>query len=473
MASMRKIFKLLFAVKHARILSAECNISEDGVTEVHLKCAPYKRFQYRCPFCHRRCPVYDGVTFNRTRVWRSLDAPGAKVYITADVPRIQCPEHGVHSMEVPWAIGLSRFTTEFDMTVAWLAKQLPRSVVGELMQIDWKTVGRCVARASERLEGNPLNRLKDLVDIGIDETSYTKGHNYITVVVNHRTNEVVWAHKGHDKETLSMFFELLTPEQRQAIRHVSGDGARWIDACLQIYVPQAVRCVDSFHVVQWSNEALESVRKQSWREAHRDFKRYSNKLPRKLGRHQTEMLAQIAQTNSTTADVARCKLDMQANAENAKSLSEKLRGAKYALGKAPENLSQHQQATLEYLALTNPKIFRAYKLKEEIRLAIKIQNVEEAALALKRWYFRATHSKLPEFVNLAKKIRRHEPHILNTIHTGLSNARVEAINRQIRLLINKARGFRNIDNLIKFVMLCCSSIQIPLPNHPSPHLRPC
>ena len=104
--------------------------------------------------------------------------------------------------EVPWAYPGSRFTKDFDLTVAWFASYLPRSTASYFMRVDWETVGRCVYRALHDLEPERSRRLNNLVNIGIDETSYKKGHKYITVIVNHDTNTVVWVSEGHGKSVL-------------------------------------------------------------------------------------------------------------------------------------------------------------------------------------------------------------------------------------------------------------------------------
>ncbi|MGO5315127.1 helix-turn-helix domain-containing protein [Bilifractor sp. LCP21S3_A7] len=109
---------------------------------------------------------------------------------------VTCPEHGVVTAAVPWAYSQSSFTKDFDLTVAWLATYLTRSAVSNYMRIDWQTVGSCMSRALRDLEPERTRRLNGLVNIGIDETSYLKGHKYITVVVNRDTNTVVWVANG-------------------------------------------------------------------------------------------------------------------------------------------------------------------------------------------------------------------------------------------------------------------------------------
>ncbi len=116
------------------------------------------------------------------------------------------------------------------------------------------------------------------------------------------------------------------------------------------------------------------------------------------------------------------------------------------------------------IAKTNTRLFRGYRLKEQLRLALKLTDIKEAKAELKSFLWRATHSRIHVFKELAYKIRRHEEHIINTIETKLSNARVEAINNKIKLFLRKAYGFRNIQNMLDMILLGCSNIFIPLPN---------
>ena len=103
-------------------------------------------------------------------------------------------------------------------------------------------------------------------------------------------------------------------------------------------------------------------------------------------------------------------------------------------------------------------------MKEKLRLLLKLKDADEAATELKRWLWWASHSRIPAFRELYEKIKRHKEHILNAIRLGMSNARVEATNNKIKLIIRKAYGFRNIGNMLDMVYLVCSDIQIPLPN---------
>ena len=353
------------------------------------------------------------------KVWRGLDFGGILVEIEADTHRIHCPEHGVVTAAVPWAYPGSSFTRDFDLTVTWLAEYLSRSAVANYMRIDWQTVGSYISRRLHDPEPERAKRLDGLVNIGIDETSYRKGHKYITVVVNHDTNTVVWVGNG--------------------------DGARWITECVNKFTPDCERCVDPFHVIEWAMEALDAVRKERWHAAHEKAMKLVNDHPQKRGKPRAD------DRNAAMVHDAR------------KAASE-IKGAVYSLGKVPEHLTENQKIRLNMIQANDPQLFRAYRLKESLRLLLKSTDVDQAEEDLKHWLFWASHSRIPAFKELYKKIRRHKGHILNTIRLGLSNARIEATNNKIKLIIRNAYGFRNIQNMMDMVYLVCSNIRVPLPN---------
>ena len=144
--------------------------------------------------------------------------------------------------------------------------------------------------------------------------------------------------------------------------------------------------------------------------------------------------------------------------------ADEIKGSAYALGKAPEHLTERQQFRIDLIASQNPRLYRAYLLKEQLRLLLKMTDADEAGAELKCWLWKASHSMIPAFKDLYLKIKRHRTHILNTIRYGMSNAMIEATNNKIKLIIRKAYGFRNIQNMLDMVYLVCSDIRIPLPN---------
>lgn len=190
MARHKSLLADLLDVKGAVVEACNCQTVR-GVKRITIDVRPYKRLQHRCPHCGKLCSGYDAGR-NRPRRWRALDFGSVLVYLRYAPARIYCPDHSVVTESVPWAFPGSRFTKEFDLAVAWQAKHMTRSAIHEYMRIDWQTVVRCVARAQKHLDpDSDKRRLNGLVNIGVDETSYRKGHKYMTVVINHDTGEVV------------------------------------------------------------------------------------------------------------------------------------------------------------------------------------------------------------------------------------------------------------------------------------------
>lgn len=445
--AMARFCSLLTELLHVKNLAVihdfdVCDIN--GVVRAHFDLRPYKRLQQRCPHCGARCPGYDCARAE-PRQWRALDLGGILVYLRYAPRRIHCPVHGIVTEAVPWAFPDSRFTKEFDLQVAWLARNMSSSKIKELMRIDWHTVGR-VTRAQKHLDPDAdKRRLDGLIRIGVDETSYRKGHKYMTVDINHDTGEVVWLHENHGKTVFEKFFQALTDEQRASIQYVSGDGARWIDECIEQYVPHAKRCVDPFHVVQWAGQAVDMLRKHIWQVIRAENR---------------DLFKQIKGTQDE-----RELRELKARYNEQETLAKGIKRSAYALGKAPENLTPLQEERLQLIAESHPQLFKAYKLKEELRLILKLPS-QDVEVMLKRWYWRASHSRIEVIRELARKIKRHKDNIFNTIQNGLSNARLEAINNKIKLLIRRAYGFRNLESMFAFIQLICSNVRIPLPNRP-------
>lgn len=397
---------------------------------------PYKRSQRRCPVCSKRCEVYDSLMI--VRRWRALDHASTKVFLEYTPVRVRCPDHGVHVESVPWARHGSWFTRSFEEQVSWLCVCCNRSVVAEMMRIDWKTVGPVCKRVFDDLQKATGSSIFDgLVRIGIDETSYRKGHKYMTVVVDHDRNRVVWCGKGHGSEVLESFFALLSVEQKETVEVVTADGAKWIASAVSRNCPNAERVMDPFHVVSWMTDALDELRKQSWRDAQKSAKKAPRRSRGRPGK------------------------DEVVNPE--KTAAKAIKQARYPLLKNPEDLSETQRIKLESIARSDTRLYRAYLLKEDLRAVFSVKDLDAATELLEGWLSHACRSRIPEVVILSRKVRRHRDAILRAVEHGISNARIEATNNKIKLTVRMGYGFRNIDNLIALVMLRCSDLPIKLP----------
>jgi transposase len=146
---------------------------------------PNSRAKRRCPRWDRRCRSYD--RGDGPRRWRALDLGSTRVYLEAESPRVQCPEHGVITAAVPWARQRSRFTRHFEDQTAWLATQCSKTAVQLLMRTSWMSVGRIITRVVAEAGLPNLTRLRPN---GINEFAYRRGQRYLTLVVDHDTGTV-------------------------------------------------------------------------------------------------------------------------------------------------------------------------------------------------------------------------------------------------------------------------------------------
>jgi transposase len=355
-----------------------------------------------------------------------LDAGTTKVFIEADAPRVQCRLHGPTVVAVPWARHGVGHTHDFDAMAAWLAVRTSKTATCELLRVAWRTVGAIVTRVNNDIEQR-IDRLDGLRRIGIDEISYKRNHHYLIVVVDHDTGHLVWAGPGRNDTSLEVFFDELGDERAALLTHVSADMAAWIARVVARRAPNAVRCADPFHIVAWGIEALDVERRRAWHQAP--------------GRH-----------NPTTG-VRRGK---------AMGTSLRISRARYALWKNPGDLTNNQRSQLEWIAKTDPRLHRAYLLKEGLRFVFAVKG-DEGKQALDRWLSWARRSRIQSFVELARKLVKHRAAIDHALDSGLSNGLIESMNTKIRLLTRIAFGFKNPDSLIALAMLALGSHPPVLP----------
>ncbi|MGQ0434730.1 MAG: ISL3 family transposase [Microthrixaceae bacterium] len=397
---------------------------DDVAQAVVVAVRPNAKAGGRCGRCSRRAPRYDNGESRRR--WRALDLGTTKVFLEADAPRVQCRTHGPTVAAVPWARHGAGHTRDFDDLAAWLAVRTSKSAVCQLLRVAWRTVGAIVTRVNAEVEAR-VDRLDGLRRIGIDEISYKRGHRYLIVVVDHDTGALVWAGPGRNDAALHVFFDQLGPERAALLTHVSADMADWIARVVAKRAPNAVRCADPFHVVAWGIDALDVERRRAWNAA--------------AGRLRTGTRPRNARSTGTAARSKR---------------------ARYALWKNPQDLTDRQQHELDWIAKTDPKLWRAYLLKEALRYVFAVRG-DEGKEALRRWLIWARRSQLPAFVDLHRKITAHRAAIDATLEHGLSNALVESTNTKIRLLTRIAFGFHGHEPLVALALLALGPHRPRLP----------
>jgi transposase len=407
-----------------------------------------------------QCPKCSYLTWHRENKqqhdssWRHLDLGTWRLEVHARLRRLRCPEHGVHVEGVPFARDGARFTRDFEDLVAWLATKTDKTATCRLTRIDWHSIGRIIRRvADELIDGE---RLTGLFEISIDEVAWRKGHRYLTLIGDHRRRCVVWGCEGKGQAAADQFFAELDPEprpitlpqpeppdppeiqaeqpaERTAERQVGERAAKLTAVSMDMgegyaksvreHAPQAVICIDNYHVVQLATKALDEVRREHW-----------NAL-----RH--------------AGDIGAAK---------------QFKDSRWSLLKNPGDLTDTQADTLAALHAAGGKIPRAWAMKEMVRAIFAPGlTVDAVDRLIDRLLARLSRSRLQPFVRLGRTIRKHRDGILAARRLSLSNARAEAMNNRVKLIVRRAYGFHSANAALALVHLTCGPATLTLPHeHP-------
>jgi len=397
-----RVIRAVLGLDRATVIE-EVDLESDGTVVVRVR--PRKGMPLRCGRCRREAPGYD--QGSGPRRWRGLDWGALQMVIEACAPRVDCLFCGPTVIAVPWARHNARHTYEFDQTVAWLARFASRSMVRELMRIAWETVGSIISRVMADAIVNNDSRFDNVRRIGIDDVSYRKGHKYLVVIYNHDTGTLLWVGQDRKKTTLGQFFAILGEERCKKITLVSADGADWISDMVWLNCPKAKLCLDPYHLVTWVNKAVDQLRGRLRRAAQRD---------------------------------------------KSQNLAGLYSDSRWVVLKDPSRLSEEQKQTLAELTKLNTPLLKAYLLKEKLRQILAQGGVERIPL-FNLWLAWALRSRIPEMVDLARRMRRYSTDIANTLRYGLTNGPVEGLNSRVRQIITTARGFRSVDALMAMLRL--------------------
>jgi transposase len=428
-----------------------------------------RRRRLHCPKCsystrHRESKQH------HDSVWRHLDLGRWRLEVHARLRRLRCPEHGAHVEGVPFARDGARFTRDFENLVVWLATKTDKTATCRLTRIDWQTIGRIIERVGRELLDS--DRLGDLFEISIDEVAWRKGHRYLTLVGDHRRRCVVWGTEGKGQAAADAFFEGLDPPPDNPSAHAgqcswepepaimvpfgpcptvpAGHGIQgaWLNAGEEIepaivarasrlravsmdmtggyaksvrgHAPQATIVIDNYHVVQLATKALDEVRREHWNEL----------------RHAGQ------------ADTAK-----------------QFKHDRWALLKNPDELTDRQATILATIRAGGGKLARAWAMKEMVRAIFAPGlSVDAVAELLDRLLARLSRCRLPPFIRLGKTIRKHREEILAARRLKLSNARAEAMNNRVKLIVRRAYGFHSAKAALALVHLTCGPVTLTLPH---------
>ncbi len=405
MSLVRKFIVSLLRLKEIFVVDYEFKVKDRAL---HLWVRPYKS-GCRCPHCERRCTILHRCS--SPRMWRDLPLCGWSVFFWYHPKEILCPTHGRIQEMIPWADPYARITYRFEYALLLYSQMMTQKAASRLLHISPSTLSDLLHQSINRLRDG--HRIRGLTSIGVDEISYCKGRKYATIVYDLDRSCVVWVGKGKGRETIDLFFQkYLSPYQREHILFAACDMSEAYIGAIKEHCPDATLVLDRFHIVKAINTALDEVRKEQWREA--------SAKERKI-----------------------------------------LKGLRWLLFRHSSHRSKKDTRVLKALYKGNRRIYRAWVLKDEFEQFWDYDAPWAAQRFLKRWTTSALRSRLQPMRKLASTLREHSANIISFIDTHLTNAVAEGLNRIIKIVKNRASGFRTLEAFTDMIFLTVGDVDIP------------
>jgi transposase len=363
-----------------------------------------------CPMCNKESPKHD----HREREWRDLDMCSDQLYIVARVPRVECSEHGLQSVAIPWAKGRSEFTDRFERLVILFLREMSIAAVARRTGLSWDSIDGIMQRAVTR--GMSERKAYHPRFIGIDEKATKKRHHYFTIVSDLQTGTVLWIGRDRKKETLNAFWDGLSAEQLNGIEGVAMDMWKPFFESTIAKLPDAGKKIvfDKFHIMAYLSKAVDKTRRATLR--------------------------------SFGADAS------------------SLKGTKYDWLRNVSSMGRTDRQEFTDLRKEYTTLGRAWSIKESFQHFWSYHRESIARRYFDEWYYWATHSRIPAIIEVAKMLKRHLSNILTYLKLRITNGRSESLNSKIQWIKYQARGFRSLDRFERAIMFHCGGLNL-LPSH--------
>jgi transposase len=347
---------------------------------------------FSCPVCGEKAKAYD----TTEKEWRHLNFFQYACYLVVRVPRTDCPDDGILQINVPWAREGADFTFLFESFAMTLVREMPVNKVSKIIKVDDNKLWRMMQYYTEA--ARQQEDYSGVKQVGIDETSKAKGHDYVSLFVDLAKKRTIFVAEGKGSETMTAFVKDFKERHGdpQSITDVSIDMSPAFIKGVEENLPNASITFDKYHIMKIINAAVDNVRKAETKE---------------------QWL---------------------------------LRGQKYLFLKNRENLTESQLKALkniESMPRINLKTVKAYHIRENFQEIYKEVTQEGFENALKKWYFWATHSRIEEIKEAAKTVKRHWFGVLRWYVSRINNGILEGLNSLVQAAKAKARGYRTFKNL--------------------------
>ena len=361
-----------------------------------------------CPDCKSNCIIYD---HQPSRIWRHLDTMQFRTYIHSSVPRVKCIEHGIHTMQAPWANKHSRFTLMFEAFAIDVIKSCrSQKDAATLLNINWHQVHNIMKTAVET--GLERRNSEEIPWLGMDEKSFRKGHKYISLLNDIENGKVIEVAEGRTSAVADKLIDDgLTEYQQEMVCGVSIDMSLPYIKAIKKHFKHADIVFDKFHIAKHLNDAVDKVRRKE-------------------------------------------------NAIITKENDKNLIGTKYLWLKGLEHLSDEATAEIERLVKAEYNVADAWRIKELFRSFWTRRDKRFAELFFERWYNEARALGIKEITKVAKMLKKHLNNILTYFDSYITNAVSEGLNSRIQAIKSNAKGYRNFENYRISILFFCGKLDM-------------
>jgi len=406
--------KLLCKILHLKDMKITRFDFKHRDKELHLAVKPYKN-GCRCPHCGRRGRIVWQAAAPRR--WEDLTLMGLKVLFWYTPREILCPTHARVQESIPWADAYSRISYRLEWRLCALCQIMTQKAAAEILGMAPSTLSDLLHRIIHRVRDD--HKIRGVTTLGVDEISFCKGRKFATLVYDLDRARVLWVGQGKGRESIDRFFnECLSEGQKARILWASCDMSRAYTEAIKHHCPNATLVIDRFHVVKALNEAVDEVRKEQWR-----------------------------------------ALDTKGR--------KAIKGLRWLLGMHSRNRTKGHTRFLNSLRNANRRIHRAWVLKDEFEHFWNYSYRGAAEKFLRRWITAALRSRIPSLRQFVATLRNHFDNILAFVDRNLTNAVGEGLNRIVKIVKNRASGYRNLESFADMIYLTVGDLDIPaqIPSH--------
>lgn len=378
---------------------------------VHVFVSVRENAKFACPKCGGETSRYGYEPHER--LWRHADCMFFPTFVHCRRPRIICKRCGIQQINAPFERKSSRYTIYFEGYAMMLMADMPRAAASRALKCDEKSLASILSYWINR--ANDQRSLADVTKLAIDETSFKRGHRYVTLIVDALKRCVIDVEEGRNKSAVTQFCDKFNKKGGNPanITAVTSDMSKPFTAAIEEHFTEAIHVIDKFHVKQIVLNALNEVRKKEQKDADNKKELFQNR-----------------------------KLFM----------------------KSKDTLSDEESANVVLLSKRYPQTGKAYRIVtalDEFYASNTPQEAEKLFTKLCSWMRRC---RLKPMKDAAASLLRHKEKILFYFIDRLTNAICEGINSMVQAAKRKARGYHTFDGFSAMIYLVAGKLKLDVPN---------